>query len=131
MNWQLKISAEMAYLFIAIPIGICLLLLVRPGGVPDEVAHFYRSFQLAQGEVIGEVHDQKSGGWLPSAIDSFRNLNVRAGQKVSWRSLWQKLFESPSVQWKESPPKFQWTASLYSPAAYLPQTLGVIVGKLL
>lgn len=127
--------------------GLALALLTPPFLVPDENRHFYRAYQLSRGELVGTVgtinfnrqedgHNvpgKLAGGVLPVAVIETGTSALRV---TSWMGnavfrpsdLW-RLFQvrvNPAEQRFE--PFFMTT---YSPVAYVPQTLMVLLGRAL
>lgn len=90
--------------------------------VPDEVAHFYRAFEIAQGHLVS-VMDEKmfmAGRELP--VDGDLNLF-----RESWQSFWKNAGLRESAE-----PVFHnfFNTALYSPATYIPQSAGIAIARL-
>jgi len=115
--------------------AILLTFLTPPFQIHDEFQHFFRSYQLTQGDILGDVRDGQTGGVLPSSLIEF--------VKQDWGTLrvWHvpPLGEHPLTKtWREfdrplAPQKQQFVAFLtpiYSPLLYLPQTFGIALGRL-
>ena len=66
-----RIRPEWYYLSVAIPFGIVFMLLTPPVQVPDEDAHFLRSFQLSEGRIISVKIGNRTGDYLPSGLTAF------------------------------------------------------------
>ena len=90
--------------------------------VPDEIAHFYRAFEIAQGHV-SSILDESAfivGRELPIGGD----LNVL---RESWPSFMGNLGVRES-----SEPVFRsfFNTALYAPVSYLPQAAGIAAARL-
>ena len=78
--------------FLALVFTAVLVVLVPPFQVPDENSHFYRSYHLSMGELMGErSDDQRLGGKLPVSLRRFAMdfLPIREDpqQKIELRTL--------------------------------------------
>src|SRR5688572_22395234 len=53
---------------------------------PDEFNHFYRAYQLSQGQLSAELKDQRLGGQIPISILDFQQifnaLTIAEGPKL-------------------------------------------------
>jgi len=133
VSWkQIYENPEKAFLRIGLIFGILFLLVVPPFQVPDEPNHFFRAYQLSEGEIIGEKQDNNAGGLLPkSLVDSmllWSNLPFHPEQKTTSKQFIEAL-NIPLEPQKNTFVGFPNTV-LYSPVAYLPQVLGIALGKL-
>ena len=131
-----RVPPYVAFLAIAGINALLLVVLTPPFQVHDEFQHFFRSYQLSQLHIWGVVQDGHPGGVLPSALPEFvertwGTLRVWYAPPLgahplakTWIELWNPL----------SPHKRQFTefvSATYSPILYVPQTLGVAIGRLL
>lgn len=90
--------------------------------VPDEIAHFYRAFEVSQGHV-SSILDESAfivGRELPIGGD----LNVL---RESWPSFWENRGFRESTE-----PVFRsfFNTALYAPVSYLPQAAGIAAARL-
>lgn len=127
---------HIAFLWIA-AINLCLLcVLMPPFQVHDEFQHLFRAYQLSEGRLLGGGRDGVPGGRIPVSI---LNLVRRDwGTLAIWRIMpagrhpladtWSG-FLHPLV-----PARRQFTEFLtadYAPILYLPQIVGVGLGRML
>lgn len=69
---QMKhLAAEWYYLMLAMTAGIACVLLTPPGQVPDEHAHFLRSYQTSEGRIVGFKQGDSTGSELPVTVSLF------------------------------------------------------------
>jgi uncharacterized membrane protein len=96
---------------------------------PDESVHFYRAYQVSQGHMVSESRNGVTGGLIPEKIvqDVEHNFSteVRLGGDPPLPRL--QYFIDRSDQ-NEVFTKFP-SSALYSPVAYIPQAVGIAVGK--
>jgi uncharacterized membrane protein len=139
---------EKAFLWIGAIVGVCLVLLTPPFQVPDEYQHFYRAYQLSEGQILADYHvgecsgytrDRQdipcSGGYLPkSLLVTVRQVsppNLRGSAEVQQNP--QDIFALLDLPLQPSDRtfiRFQ-GAALYSPVPYIPQIIGIAVGRIL
>lgn len=130
-----------------IPVLICLVLgllgtlplvvLTPPFQVPDEMQHFDRAYQVSEGGFLAEVKDGVVGGMLPSSLDVLtrRFLGTDAILAAS-RAVRPEPFARTVAAHKIplEPRKREFIsftgAAAYPPQAYLPQVVGIMIGRL-
>ena len=127
-NWNWK-KPENIYFLISLIFGILLVFITPPYQIPDERAHFYRANQIAEGEFF-----YPEGKIISSVIDftaeiSQFDLNFKPHNKISKIALVDELFRPLN---KESKVVFKDTkTNNYSALNYLPQAVGIVIGKVL
>lgn len=121
--------------------GLCMLAmcwLTPPFQVPDEPQHYYRSYQLSRLEIRPEVRNGQAGGALPDALPALVEqhlgtlANHQDGRKVPQRSLHDTLrgLGTPTEPERQHFVEFSGSA-LYAPSGYLPQAIGMAIGRAL
>lgn len=139
---------EKAFLWIGAIFGVILVLVTPPFQVPDEYQHFYRAYQLSEGQVLADYHvgecsgytrDRQdipcSGGYLPNSLlvtvreVSPPNLRGSAEIKQNPQDI-LALLDLPLQPSDRTFIRFQ-GAALYSPIPYIPQIIGLGMGRIL
>lgn len=83
-----------------------------PGMAPDEWVHFYRGYEIAQGELITPYIENVGGrSYLPSAIMLFTD-------------------KTALIDWNSIEPINCSGAASYAPVGYLPQALGLRIAEI-
>ena len=128
---QLFKSPEKAFLSIGLFFGILFLLVIPPFQVPDEAAHFLRAYQVSEGKIVAEKRDNATGGLIPkSLLDSvtiWNEIPFHPERKATNK----QFFETFNISLKKREKLF-WNfanTALYSPIPYLPQAIGIALGK--
>lgn len=116
-SWPL----EKTFLIIGLVLGIMYLLIIPMGRAPDEPTHFWRVYNIAEGKILTTKQDNVNGNYLPQNIAGFGNNY----DKNAYRILSEKLTEPISDE-----QVFQKTIGA-NPIDYLPQVVGISVGKIL
>ena len=114
-------------------LGLVLVFLTPLFQVPDEPAHAYRAYQVSRGNLVAEMKDGRVGGEVPaSLIDTASTLCALKNDKIS-RFRMSTLRRLQSQPLNPSVRKFAGfpNTALYSPMVYLPQSLGMVAGRLL
>ncbi len=97
---------------ILLAIGVIYLIVLKPGVPPDEQAHFFRSFEIACGNLFSKVYEGGQGGNVfPVALRQITNT----GATLDWSNT--EIFTFSNT-------------ALYFPTCYLPQAIGVWIAKL-
>ncbi|MBF0343865.1 MAG: DUF2142 domain-containing protein [Nitrospirae bacterium] len=148
---------ERVFVFLASGFGVLFILLIPPFQSPDEYAHFYRSYQISEGQLIAERKANSIGGYLPESLlttilgvtkdipmrplafpSSLSSTFIELGVSIdipSHRSKRLTLSDFTSLiklsinSQKRIFFTFQNTAS-YSPIPYLPQSIGFMFGRI-
>jgi len=137
-----------AFLWIAGLFGAILLLLTPPFQVADEYVHFYRAFQVSEGNFIAErqtgacsgyskdfTNTLCLGGDLPESLletartVSSTDLRFQSDRKQDPQEA-IALLDLPLVPQERVFIKFN-TTGLHSPVPYLPQAIGIAIGRVL
>jgi len=127
---------ERAFLTLSLIFGMMFIIALPPFQSPDEPAHFYRAYQLSEGKIIADTlpkqKSYQSGGSLPLSIIRTATLWCdRIPFKLSQKVKREQFSESLNMPLEREKTAYTIFASaLYSPIPYLPQTVGIAVGKL-
>lgn len=120
------------FLRVAIPFGVLLALCMAPFQVADESRHFIRAWQIATGHPVAEVE-----GGVPvvriskdvlTGVKSYDFLRWRGERRLSPAQILADL-RRPRAPRPEVVAELD--AGAYSPAAYLPQLPGLLLGRAL
>lgn len=128
------VRPERVFLVVGAVFGLLFLFVTPPFQAPDEYAHFYRAFQVAQGGLLAQRHDGVLGGWLPVSV---LTTAERAAPGIAFHPEKKErledllaLIEMPLAPARRSFVGFPNTAC-YVPFLYLPQAAAIGVGRLL
>jgi uncharacterized membrane protein len=118
-----------AYLVIALTWGLAMALITPPFQVPDEAAHYYRAWSVANAELVAQSRMVVS---LPENVAS---LPDRLGSLiVDWSSNHYSVKAAAGLLWEPISGHERGqvtTAAGYGPIGYLPQALGIDIARLL
>lgn len=120
-----QVPVEKLFLLFAIPLGIFFILFLPPGESPDEINHFKRAYAITEGRLVSEVYDDAghAGVELP---EGFQDSLIKKPEQGTYASVITKLSEPVSSE--KAYATFNNT-SLYHWLCYLPQTIGILIGK--
>ncbi|WP_348265361.1 DUF2142 domain-containing protein [Telmatobacter sp. DSM 110680] len=115
--------------------SIPLVVLTPPFQVPDEVQHFYRAYQLSDFRFRAEVQNGVSGGTLPVSLPELVKSVVYTRDGVFYSvtpAPLAKTLKLASIPLEKSTRRFIAFpgSAFYSPLPYLPQVVGISVGRL-
>ncbi len=127
-------APQKAFVTIGLIFGILFLLITPPFQAADEYNHFYRSFQISEGQIIAQKHQKGVGGFLPKTLVTTTErvsvgipFNPKGKQKPeNIFSLFNLPLESNNRVFVAFP-----NTAVYSPIPYLPQILGITLGKII
>ena len=122
---DLKPDWEKIFLYVAVTCAVCVLCLNPPMMVPDEYAHFYRAYSVADGNIWAEAAaNGVMGNYLPSNITPDPGVwGQQTVELATFRRLFFSVF-SQNEEWLS-----QNNTLVYFPLVYLPQALGVFLSK--
>ncbi len=126
-----------AEVFVAVGLlfGLAFVVVTPLMQVPDEVEHFYRSYQLSTLDLVADpVKPSGYGGQIPTSVISVATqlkgqIPGHMDAKVSLK-LMAELNNLPLNPSRKHDIRFENT-SIYSPVAYIPQTTAMGIGRLL
>ena len=121
------------FMWVAIPVGVLLVAATPPFQVPDEPNHFYRAYQVSDGQIVSQRTSTSVGGQLPQSLSQVTGPvmgNVPFNPDVKQNlDAWAHAFDIPLLPRDRVEVEFPNTA-LTGPIAYLPQALGIELGRL-
>ncbi|HNR68920.1 MAG TPA: DUF2142 domain-containing protein [bacterium] len=121
------------FLFFGIIFGMVWSIITPPFQAPDEDRHFCRAYQLSEGRFFPVDFDNTQGDSLPiSAIETIEQVNPGMrydswGARQELTRVWHYL-SLPLEPEKKAFHAFP-THVIYPPLAYLPQIIGIFIGK--
>lgn len=125
--------AERIFLWIAALFGVLYVFITPPFQAPDEFFHFYRTYQLSEGQLFATKEGNQVGGLLPRSLQTvslpFMGLPHRPENRLSLTQMGETL-QMPLGDTDDRIFMHLSTMALYSPIPYIPSTVGVGLGKL-
>lgn len=129
-----KLPVEVVFLILATTFGLAFMIVVPPFQVPDEPAHFLKSYQISRLGFVQQNVGNTSGGVLPKGLTDLSriadegNVSMNAAAPYHYRT---KLKELWAVKLgSEVKPVEYSTLATYPPVAYIPQAIGVGLSSL-
>lgn len=133
-RYSLFYRADRIFLWIAALFGVLYIFITPPFQAPDEFFHFYRIYQLSEGQVLAIKEGNQVGGPLPRSLQTvslaFSGLPHQPQNRQSLSQLWETL-QIPMGDTSDRIFTHLSAMALYSPVPYFPATVGVSLGKLL
>lgn len=116
---------EKLFLIIVIPIGLLFMLFLPLGQIPDEKAHFARSYAISEGYLISKV-DKNNWGYAPIPTKVVETIVDQDDDKL------EANYENINKDFSEEVNDIPFTnTSLYNFVVYTPQVIGILIGKML
>ena len=132
-RWRPRPGPERVWVCLGLVFGGLLLAITPPFQVPDEQMHFYRAFQVSDGGFVAEKRDGRSGGWIPESLVAvtapFMGLRFHPETKTTVGAI-LAAFSVPLDRSMRQFVGFENT-TVQTPISYLPQSLGISLGKAL
>jgi len=101
---------EKVFVVLALFFGIAMIFTLPLFEAPDEPVHFYRAYQVGEGKLMSETVNNQTGGKVrPSTKDTANDGVMQTPER---------FIPFPS-------------SALYSPIAYVPQAIGIDVGRVI
>jgi len=111
--------------------GVLVILITPPFQVPDEYSHFFRALGISQGDFIPKVNGNVAGDFIPlNAIATGGELAGYLAFKPQSKQSFEKLAYFLSLPPKHEQKQFVKHQIIYSLLPYLPQMLGISIGKI-
>lgn len=129
-RWLPRAGPERVWLCLGLVFGGLLLAITPPFQAPDEQVHFYRAFQVSEGEFVAEKREGHSGGWLPESLPAvvapFMELPFHPQNKITVDAILAGL-EVPLDRSLRQFVAFENT-TVQTPISYAAQSLGMRLG---
>ncbi len=127
-KYLLNIRPEKFFLCFALLFGLIYLFVTPPLQVPDEPAHFLRSWQVSEGQFTAIQKDQRVGGEVPLSLEKFCHpfwLSIFPGKPLNADT----MKHAAGIELQPEIKKFKDfnNTALYSPLCYAPQALGIFL----
>ena len=131
---------ERVFLSVGLIMGITLVFITPPLQVADELAHFLRAYQVSDGRIFAIQEGDHAGGYIPKSILNWRDETEESipipystredpGDHLNLsEDILSKINDDLNIADKEF---FGFNSSaVYSPVPYIPQAVGINIGKL-
>ena len=127
---SIKINTERFFVAAALIFGMILIFLTPPLQSPDEQWHFFRAYSVAQGDFVSKKQNNMAGNAIPAAFPDFsKEFPPRWAQKENSALLTIKNSLKIHIDHDNQVFTDERQQALYSPAAYLPQSLGIFTAN--
>ncbi len=128
----LKVNIEKLFVIFALFFGIIYAVITPPFQSVDEGNHFLRSYAISEGQVISIKKENNVGSSLPESlsqlIGEYSHLEKDITEQTSFKEIKQTLtIKNNDNRIFTSYPN----TALYSPVAYIPQSIAILSGKIL
>lgn len=127
-------APQKAFVTIGLIFGILFLLITPPFQAADEYNHFYRSFQISEGKIIAERQQNQVGGFLPkSLVTTTQKVSVGIPFNPEGKQKPENIFSLFNLPLESNNRVFIAfpNTAVYSPIPYLPQIIGITLGKII
>lgn len=136
-----SIFPESAFLVVSVLFGIAFVFVTPPFQVPDEQAHYLRSYQVSEGGLVPQEHREREGGrsglggllpdsLIQTSVKAMGDIPFHPGVKVDIRRNIFSLLEVPLNPHIKSFAYFPNTAR-YPFVSYIPQAVGIVFGRII
>ena len=130
MKVQLKV--EKVFIIIAIFFGIIYGIITPPFQSVDEANHFFRSYAISEGLFIAENNNNNIGSYLPESLSKLNQNYSYLIKNITQKTSVDQLKKSLKIKTNKTKKFIHYpNTALYSPIAYIPQSIGIIIGKIL
>ena len=128
----IQFKPQKIFLFFALIWGTLTVFVTPPFQVPDEPAHFFRSYQIANGGFIPETRNNLVGGFVPSSLMQTINLFSGIAFHPENKSEFENIRKSLSIPLNREIKSFGFfpNTGLYAPVTYTAQSLAIVTGQL-
>jgi len=124
-----RIKPEIFFVIVASFFGLIILFVTPPFQSPDEINHFYRAFQISEGQFIGLKSDNRIGAFVPISLvktaEPFLGLRWNKNAKTNLETIINQFkinLEPTKKVFIDIP-----NTVIYSPISYLPQSTAIFI----
>lgn len=120
-----KYPIEKLFLIIAIPIGLLFMFFLPLGQIPDDSSHFARAYSITEGYLVSPV-DENNYGYAPMPKKVITVSTYNGDKRL------EKNVTNITAKYDDEIINTSFTnTSIYSFIVYIPQTIGIIIGRIL
>src|SRR6185312_1610187 len=126
-----NIRPELFFVYAGIFISILFNLIAPPLQAPDELNHFYKVYQLSEGQLLPNKVDNRLGGEVPNCINKFFFPFYNRSTEIRLTLTSQDIVKGFSIKHTKDSAQFKDypNTSYYSVISYLPQTVALFITK--
>lgn len=128
-----QLSLEKIFVLITLFFGVLYIFILPPFQSVDEGMHFFRTYQISQGDLVARKQNMEVGGVIPASLGNFYGMYVPLIKNIN-KKVGLSDFKN-NFHLKLNPEKQKFTVftntALYSPICYISQIPGVCLGKFL
>jgi uncharacterized membrane protein len=126
-----NITPQVLFIYAANLFSIVFNIVTPPLQAPDEFNHFYRAYQLAEGQFLPNKTDNRLGGEIPNCINEFVFPFDNAATELRLTLTQKDIFNGFSIKQKKNTTQFKDFPhpSYYSIISYLPQVAAIFITK--
>ncbi len=123
-------SPAKAFLLVALPAGLVLLVLTPPFQVPDESSHLFRAFQIAEGDLRAGSDRGYVGGNLPASLADAATAFPPKMAPLERHELLARVRQGLEAPLAPDERRFlAFPSATYSPLPYLPAAAALAAGR--
>jgi len=102
-----------------------------PLQVSDEFNHFWRAYQISEGQFLPYKENRRLGGYIPESVDELLMPYWWVATNLKYSTNSKTIENSFKIKQKDSAYRFvdYPNTALYSPVSYAPQAFGMYVAK--
>ena len=123
---------EVVFACIALVFGLALVFVNAPFQIQDGGTHFFRAYHVSQGDYVTSRKGDSVGGKIPESVISipgnYNHLSGHPEVRVDNDAFWADFNRPLEPQNKVFVDFF--AQSLYAPTVYLPQAIGIALGRM-
>lgn len=124
-------SPEKVFVILALVFGGLMVFVMPLFMAPDESAHFYRAYEISEGHLVSKTKNGLTGDYMPAGVNHIIQhdftIIVRQGGHPP-QSYWEYYTQKINLHQQEFT-DFR-SSALYSPVSYIPQSIGIGIGRL-
>src|ERR1700739_1772911 len=126
-----NISPQLFFLYAAVFFFIVFNIVTPPLQAPDEFNHFYRAYQLAEGQFLPNKTDNRLGGEIPNCVNEFVFPYDNAATELRLTLTPKEILHGFTIKHSKEIERFKDfpNTSYYSLVSYLPQTIAIFITK--
>lgn len=124
-----KFKPEIIFVLCSLIFGLILIILTPPIQSADEQYHFSRAYSAAHGQILSKKLGDMMGNYVPAALKEFENNFTGLYTNKKAKTSFSAINETKTIKINANDKIFahQSSMALYSPAAYLPQSAGILI----
>lgn len=128
-------NIPLLFVILSFTLGLIYLFFAPLFSGSDENTHFYRIYEISEGNILTDVNNNFIGSNLPESLINIYETSGGSSDQIRYGDILHiyntPLNKSNRVKYGSTWQRWYSNTALYAPVQYIPQVIGVFIGRIL